>query len=81
MTTTYFSNSLKIHQVRTKQITAVKEVWIPRLREENGKNYYTEESRPLFKSLKTLDIYEFNTYLTGIFKWDFESILSHNQTQ
>ena len=27
---------------------------------------YTEESRPLFKSLKILDIYELNTYLTGI---------------
>ena len=30
---------------------------------------YTEESRPLFKSLKILDIYELNTYLTGIFMY------------
>ena len=30
---------------------------------------YTEESRPLFKSLKIIDIYELNTYLTRIFMY------------
>ena len=30
---------------------------------------YTEESRPLFKSIKIIDIYELNTYLTRIFMY------------